>query len=132
MSGILNMLFASENAGQNVLVTVVGPGGSGFFGYINGIQGSLTPSGFTISGTPPQLLGSDAATTYDFGLNVSGNPGKLGLFASITVFNQAGNPVTFLASASTYVGGGTSTWRWGTGSSSVWTAGGVNRNCTFN
>lgn len=130
MAGIINLLLAGRPA-QTVLVSVTG-NGSGAFGFQNGGFGSITPPGFAVSGFSLQEIDSAGALGTDFAVSVLNtySGGQNGLFSTIIVFDQSNSIRTFSSTTATFTAV-TARWSWGTGSSPVWTAGGVSRNASF-
>lgn len=127
MSGFAGALAASYVT--SYIVTVAG-GGPEQFGFASGFYGAVSPTtlkGKTLFGILGGYTGSPA---YDFQVTMTGfssNPGQSGMFSAVYVQPTTGATRTFNASASTFTynsGDGSAEWRWGSGSSFVWTSGG--------
>ena len=132
-----SMLFGiSSNNSGTIVVTTAAPGGS-TFGASNGVvQGSSVfgtisnPQNLSPGGS---IIGQfDSSPGVDFELLTdSGVAAGQGAFTQLVVDLDAGGTRTLTSASATYSFGGANrknSWKWGTGSSPVWTSGGHTRN----
>jgi hypothetical protein len=118
MSGVLGLLIATHP--DNLVVTVGSPG-AGTFGFLSPSFGSISPA----NAIGQSVVGLFCDGSRDFELRLSDASLAKSFFPRLLVQNSAGEMVNYFTADATHSTGLLTSWRWGNGSSPVWTATGT-------
>jgi hypothetical protein len=97
----------------------VASNGSGGWGYLDSVYGSISPPSYGTSGGSVGVRAAGGTVSVDFSFQTIASVAQT-WFTYILVQDSTGAWRRYTSATATYTGGAPSAWAWGSGSNQVW------------